>query len=91
MKDNSTNILLEFDDEVQQHLKEVDYAMRQQSKVMREEARSASLSGKKLVMDAETAAWLKIMDAYGILFNRAVEAGWINDNSIEDKDGKIIV
>ena len=76
MKDD---LLLPFEDDVQHLLKQVDHACMLQQKRVLEASRKAKLAGQPLEVDMETLVWTKIIKAYGILFNRAVDAGWIQD------------
>lgn len=72
------SILAPFNATDQKFLNEVDSACRAVMAGMEEEVNAASLSGKKeLQLDVETIAWLKFIRGYGILFNRAVDAGWV--------------
>jgi len=71
-------ILAEFNDEDQKFLGEVDRACRVVLDGLKGDARKASLSGEDTMqIDMETAVWLKVTRAYGILYNRAIEASWI--------------
>lgn len=75
---HSVKILAPFNDEDALFLSEVDVACRTVMAVMEGEANAASLAGEdELKLDMETIAWLKFIRGYGILFNRAVESGWL--------------
>lgn len=80
----SQKLLIKFDEPTQHLLKEVDLACQAQVALMREEAEKASLAGKELEIDMETMVWVKIIKAWGILYNRAVDAGWIDDIMLEE-------
>ena len=73
------NILAPFDDGQQNTLKLVDAACQSQMRALQSEATRQKISGEPLHMDAETAGWVQIITAYGILYNRAIDAGWIQD------------
>ncbi len=83
--DKATSILKPFDDESQILLNEVDYACSVQMESLRKEAQAKSLANETLEIDVEVMAWLKIIKAYGILYNRAVDAGWIEGVITESK------
>ena len=71
-------LLAPFDDADAKFLTEVDRACRAVMASMEEEANKASLAGEdELKLDMETIAWLKFIRGYGILYNRAVESGWL--------------
>lgn len=70
-------ILGPFDQETQKLLCLVDGACQAQAKLIRDEVARKKLAGEDLAPDAETVGWLQLIKAYGILFNRAVEASWI--------------
>lgn len=80
----SKRLLTKFDEPTQKLLKEVDLACKVQVEKMREEANKASLAGKELEIDMETMVWVRIIKAYGVLYNRAVDAGWIDDIMLEE-------
>lgn len=78
------SILTPFDEPTQKLLKELDTACAAQIELLREEARKASLSGdKELQVDLETLVWSRFIRGYGILYNRAIDAGWIQDIHLE--------
>jgi len=71
-------LLAPFDDDDAKFLNEVDAACRAVMLGMKEEADASSLAGEsELKLDMETIAWLKFIRGYGILYNRAVESGWL--------------
>ena len=79
MASNSVNVLTPFDDAEQELLKQVDLAIRSEIEHLKEEMNSASLKGEQLEVDVETLALSRFFKAYGILYNRAVDAGWVSD------------
>ena len=67
-----------FAEDVQTLLYRVDFACSQQYKNIQEEIDAASLAGdKEFKLDLESIVWLEIAKAYGILYNRAVDEGWV--------------
>lgn len=68
----------EFDDTTQVLLTRVDKACGQQYELIQAEIDKASLAGdKEFKLDLESIVWMEIAKAYGILFNRAIEEGWV--------------
>ena len=59
---------------------------RMQMDVLMEDMSKSSLKGEDYKMDIETMVWFKVIKAYGILMNAAIDAGWVrgvvteNDN-----------
>lgn len=78
-------VLAEFDDETQEMLKEMDVACGVQMEALRKEAQSKSLANEPLEIDTEMMVWIRVIKCYGILYNRAVDAGWIRDVLTENK------
>lgn len=87
MGTHSTDLLVEFTEEDQQLLKQVDLACRAEAARLKEQARKSALANEEFLVDMETLAWFKIIKAYGILYNRAVDAGWVKDVHLEKADG----
>ena len=77
--DKTDFIIGPFDPNRQQLLKDVDKVCREQSAIILKEARKAALEGKDPEFDVDTQGWMAIITAYGLLYNRAVQAGWIED------------
>lgn len=86
-KDSQTSILAPFGDEDQALLRQVDLACRAEAARLKEEAKKKALANEEFQVDMETMAWFKIIQAYGILYNRAVDAGWIQDILLEKNNG----
>ena len=82
------SLLLPFDDDEQLLLKQVDNACFIQGKLLKEEATRQKLAGKPLTVDMETLVWFKLIRAYGILFNRAVDAGWVTGVHLKEVEGR---
>lgn len=61
----------------------VDKACQEVAEQIKEQATRCSLAGETFEPDMETAGWMNIIAAYGILYNRAIEAGWIDDLVME--------
>lgn len=80
-------ILSPFDEDTQALLKELDVACAAQINQLRADARKKSLIGEPYEADVETMVWLKFIKGYGILYNRAVDAGWLEDIIQENKNG----
>jgi hypothetical protein len=74
-----SDIIQPFSDNQQKLLKIVDAACQSQMKVLKEEFTRRNLAGDPLDLDPETTGWMNIITAYGLLYNRCVEAGWIDD------------
>jgi len=82
------SILAPFDEKTQLLLNEVDNACRVVFDGLKGDVQTASLEGDdKFDVDMETAVWLKVIRAYGILFNRGIDAGWIK--GIMTKEEKV--
>jgi hypothetical protein len=79
-------ILAPFDDETQKLLNEVDSACRMQSELLLEEMSKASLAAEEYKMPIESMVWWKVIQAYGVLMNRAIDAGWVDGILTEIKD-----
>lgn len=77
--------LMPFDESQQKLLTLVDAACQSQAKVLKDEITRRQLAGEQLALDDETTGWMNIITAYGILFNRAIEAGWIESEIIIEK------
>jgi hypothetical protein len=71
------HILAPFDDETQALLHKVDSACASQVENVKEELNKASLSNGEYQVDLETLVWMEIIKAYGVLMNRAIDAGWV--------------
>lgn len=83
--ENSTKaLLLPFDNATQAKLKRVDLAMRAEKEVIEEKLKKASLMGYDYNLSQQDLVSVTVMEAYGILYNRAVEAGWIQDIHLEE-------
>lgn len=80
---NMSAVLGPFDQRHQDLMKNVDKVCRKEAAKITEKARQASLAGEELQLDEETAGWAAIITAYGLLYNRAVECGWIEDVFLE--------
>lgn len=77
------NMIAPFDEETQNDLKEMDVACAIQIKQLREKAAQASLAGVPYEIDVETMVWMKVIKSFGILYNRAIDAGWIDGVHME--------
>ena len=74
-----------FEDDIQALLMRVDRACGQQFELIQAEIDAASLAGdEEFKLDLESIVWMEIAKAYGILYNRAVDEGWV-DGIIVDK------
>ena len=82
------SILAPFDDDTQELLRQVDGACMAQSEHVKSEMSKASLAGGEYKVDLETLTWIKIIKAYGILMNRAIEAGWVRGVILEENDNE---
>ena len=78
-------MLAPFDDEVCKLLKELDNACAVQTAMFKEEMNKASLKGEVFSPDMETLVWLKFIKGFGILYNRAIDAGWVRDILLDNK------
>lgn len=81
----TSQVIAPFDEETNTLLAEVDIACRGQQDLIKQEAKIASLNNKPLEVDMGTLAWLKIIKAYGVLYNRAIDAGWASGVHLEEK------
>ena len=84
-----------FEDETQALLARVDNACSQQYINIQAEIDAASLAGdKEFRLDLESIVWMEIAKAYGILYNRAVEEGWVKgilrDNELRNAVKKAV-
>ena len=83
-----TDILAPFEKNQQILLTLVDSACQAQSEILNEDITRRRLSGESFsTLDDETFGWINIIKAYGILYNRAVEAGWIENEIIITNEG----
>ena len=78
-------VLAPFDEETEKLLLEFDQACRMQSEVLLKAMERSSLAGEEYVMTIETMVWWKAIKAYGILMNRAINAGWVRGVVTEEK------
>jgi len=76
-------LLAPFDKEQQAFLKTIDKVCEMQAQEIRKAVVAKVVNGAETPPDPETAGWMNIIAAYGILFNRAVEAGWIEEDIIK--------
>jgi len=78
--DATTNLLAPFDDETQDFLRFID---KECHRAIAELNRyKQELEEKDEAMPPDVIAMLNMIRAYGMLFNRCVDAGWINDTEI---------
>ena len=84
-------ILAPFDKGQQDRLKLVDSTCQAQMEHMKKEMQTDRLLGKDVTPDMETVAWVEIITAYGLLYNRCVEAGWIDDTYLTNETESEIV
>jgi len=77
--DKTLEILKPFDAGQQSFLKFVEEGCQRQAELIKAEDTRAELAGEPLEVTPEIAAWRAIIRAYGILYNRSVDAGWIDD------------
>lgn len=77
--DEYVALIAPFEEEEQLLLKEIDLACQMQMSRLKDEATRVKLAGLPMEPDMETLVWLKIIKAYGVLYSRAIEAGWVND------------
>ena len=74
---SNTDILAPFDDETQEFLRLVDKACDTAIEDMKDEKRRCELTGEEFQMNYEIAAQLNMIRAFGIMYNRCVDAGWV--------------
>lgn len=77
--DKELEILKPFDPAVQTFLKFVEEGCQRQAELIKAEDTRAELAGDSIEVTPEIAAWRAIIRAYGVLYNRSVDAGWIDD------------
>jgi len=77
--DKAREILKPFSESDQKILKVVDQGCRMQAKMISDEDTRAKLAGEPLEVTPEVAAWRVMIRGFGILYNRAVDAGWVDD------------
>jgi len=82
---NIKAVIAEFDDDTQELLKELDMACGVQMESLRKEAASKSLANEELQINTETMVWLRFIKGFGILYNRAIDSGWITGVMTNDK------
>ncbi len=79
MSTNQLDILAPFDDETQKELRILDVACQIQMSQFKREATRKKIAGEPLEMDTETMVWVQFIKGFGKLYNRAIDAGWIQD------------
>ena len=79
MAQPSISILGPFDEATQEKLKRVDLACRAEAEAIRERVNKASLAGEDFQPSQQDLVSITIVECFGVLYNRAVEAGWIQD------------
>ena len=77
------SIIRPFDDQEQDLLKNVDRICVEQARRIREEKHAVILAGEEVEYSEDDKGWLAIITAYGLLYNMAVQAGWIQDAYME--------
>jgi len=80
-----TSVLAPFDDGTQEFLRFVDQACFHQMRTLEREKNTKLLAGEDIEMDLETMGWLNMIRAYGILYNRAIDAGWIKGVHLDEQ------
>jgi len=76
-----------FGDETQALLMRVDRACGEQYAIIQADIDAASLAGdKEFKLDLESIVWMEIAKAYGILYNRAVDEGWVKGIVLENEE-----
>ena len=74
-----SGILAPFSKVQQDRLKVIDATCQAQIKQMSASIQADRLLGKEPQLDPEVAGWIEIINCYGLLYNRCIEAGWIDD------------
>ena len=74
-----------FDDETQAKLHEWDNLCRGQHIILEDAMKKASLAGEDYKMTIDDMIWFKGITAFGILMNRAIDAGWVTGIMTEEK------
>lgn len=77
MTDKEQELLAPFDDKTQELLIELDTACGIQMDNIKKDVKKAELYGNEFELDLETMVWMKFIKGYGILMNRAIDAGWV--------------
>lgn len=72
-------VIAPFDRPTQQFLAAIDKTCRMESMRIADEMSALTLAGKDAIPDADDQGILALIQAYGILFNRCIHAGWIDD------------
>ncbi len=70
-------MLLPFSEEEQGVLKEVDIACKVHAKKLGQDMQRAAMRNKDWEPDTEGLVTMSFLSAYGILMNRAIDAGWV--------------
>jgi len=86
MADEPTSILAPFDDETQEFLGFVDQACKTAMDELREERNRCEKTGEEFQLTYEVAATLNMVRAFGILYNRSIDAGWIKGVHTEQQE-----
>ena len=89
--DDPTRILAPFSDEVQDFLRFIDSACADGMKMLDKERERAENAKEENWMTPDLLATFNIIRAYGVLFNRCVDAGWIKAVHLEADKPKIIL
>lgn len=76
--DKHTSILAPFDEPTQFRLKLMDSGCEQIVKQEEEAKNKALFAGEEYLPDQQTVAFLEFCKCFGILMNRAIDAGWID-------------
>jgi hypothetical protein len=81
-----TNVIAPFSREEQEFLKQIDKVCKENARLIKNKLATDSLHNRAGKLDEEDQGWIAFIRAYGILYNRAIEAGWITDIELVGKD-----
>jgi hypothetical protein len=91
MMAQSTSILAEFDDDTQEFLKFVDSACTRGIDMIGAEMRRCKLKDEEFEITPEVMATINMIRGFGILYNRCIDAGWIDGVHMTTPSGGVIV
>lgn len=90
---SESKILAPFDKATQIWLSSVDKAARGEAQRVSQRLREAELAGEPVELDADEQGIMALIQALGVLYNRAIMAGWVQDvyltPEMQSKEGEI--
>jgi hypothetical protein len=91
MTESNTKLLAPFDEETQEFLKLVDSACTRGIDMLGAEMRRCKLKEEEFEVTHEVLATINMIRGFGILYNRCIDAGWVDGVHMKTPAGGVIV